>query len=91
MPASKIAKVKTLTQQFAVGFAIAAADRRSTPSGCGTGLLWVSVVLALISGAQYLWTRAEPSHDRDAVTLSMRCDVVAVGTELLLGQIIDTN
>ena len=54
MPASKIAKWKTVTQQLSVGFAIApltAVDAQ----WLWNGLLWVSVALALISGGQYLW------------------------------------
>ena len=37
VPASKLAKFKTLAQQLAVGFAIAAADRDATRRGCGSG------------------------------------------------------
>jgi CDP-diacylglycerol--glycerol-3-phosphate 3-phosphatidyltransferase len=54
VPASKIAKWKTLTQQLAVGFAIApptAIDAK----WLWNGLLWASVALALISGCQYMW------------------------------------
>lgn len=54
VPASKIAKWKTVTQQLSVGFAIApltAVDAK----WLWNGLLWVSVVLALVSGGQYLW------------------------------------
>lgn len=54
VPASKIAKWKTLTQQLAVGFAIlplTALDAK----WLWNSLLWISVVLALVSGAQYLW------------------------------------
>jgi CDP-diacylglycerol---glycerol-3-phosphate 3-phosphatidyltransferase len=54
MPASKIAKGKTLAQQLSVGFAIApltAIDAK----WLWNGLLWLSVVLALISGTQYMW------------------------------------
>ena len=54
VPASKIAKWKTLTQQLSVGFAImppTALDAK----WLWNGLLWVSVVLALISGGQYMW------------------------------------
>jgi CDP-diacylglycerol--glycerol-3-phosphate 3-phosphatidyltransferase len=54
VPASKVAKVKTTTQQFAVAFAIApltAIDQR----WLWKSLLWLSVALALISFAQYMW------------------------------------
>ena len=55
-------------------------------------------MLAVISGAQYLWLarQARPIDQATPVARSgrlsaVRCDVVAVGTELLLGQIIDSN
>jgi CDP-diacylglycerol---glycerol-3-phosphate 3-phosphatidyltransferase len=54
VPASRIAKLKTLTQQLSVGFAIApltAIDAK----WLWNGLLWISVALALISGGQYMW------------------------------------
>ncbi|MGB1644216.1 MAG: CDP-alcohol phosphatidyltransferase family protein, partial [Ilumatobacteraceae bacterium] len=53
VPASKIAKYKTVVQQLAVGFALwpwFAADYR----WLWMGLLWLAVALALVSGAQYL-------------------------------------
>ena len=85
VPASKIAKWKTLTQQLAVGFAIAPLTALDA-KWLWNGLLWISVALALISGGQYMW-RARQHEGAPP----MRCDVVAVGTELLLGQIVDTN
>jgi CDP-diacylglycerol--glycerol-3-phosphate 3-phosphatidyltransferase len=66
VPASKIAKWKTITQQLAVGFAIlplTALDAK----WLWNGLLWVSVVLALISGAQYMW-RAHVSKRMNELT-----------------------
>lgn len=54
VPASRVAKAKTVTQQLSVGFAIApltAVDAK----WLWDGLLWISVVLALISGGQYMW------------------------------------
>ena len=59
VPASKIAKLKTLTQQLSVGFAIApwtALDAK----WLWNGLLWIAVVLALVSGAQYMWRARRP-------------------------------
>lgn len=53
VPASKLAKYKTFLQQLAVGFALwpwFAVDHR----WLWNGLLWTAVVLALVSGAQYL-------------------------------------
>ena len=67
VPASKLAKLKTLTQQFAVGFALmppTALDAR----WLWVGLLWISVILAVISGAQYFWKWA--SLRRRQVTVS---------------------
>jgi CDP-diacylglycerol--glycerol-3-phosphate 3-phosphatidyltransferase len=54
VPASKIAKWKTLTQQLSVGFAIAPLTALDA-KWLWNGLLWVSVALALISGSQYMW------------------------------------
>ena len=59
VPASKIAKLKTLSQQLSVGFAIApltAIDAK----WLWDGLLWLSVALALISGGQYMWRAHRP-------------------------------
>ena len=92
VPASRIAKCKTFTQQLAVGFAIVPLTALDA-KWLWNGLLWISVVLALISGSQYMWRAhvGERLDELDSGLLTMRCDVVAVGTELLLGQIIDTN
>jgi CDP-diacylglycerol--glycerol-3-phosphate 3-phosphatidyltransferase len=54
VPASKIAKGKTLTQQLAVGFAIAPVTAIDA-KWLWNGLLWLSVILALVSGTQYMW------------------------------------
>lgn len=54
VPASKIAKWKTVTQQLAVGFAIMPITALDA-TWLWKGLLWVSVALALVSGGQYLW------------------------------------
>ena len=54
VPASKLGKLKTVSQQFAVAFALApitAVDGRAL----WLFFLWVGVALALVSGAQYLW------------------------------------
>ena len=54
MPASKVAKWKTFTQQLSVGFAIAPLTALDA-KWLWNSLLWASVVLALISGGQYMW------------------------------------
>ena len=62
VPASKVAKWKTFTQQLSVGFAIApltALDAKLL----WNSLLWISVALALISGGQYMWR----ARSREAV------------------------
>jgi CDP-diacylglycerol---glycerol-3-phosphate 3-phosphatidyltransferase len=54
VPATPIAKLKTLFQQLAVGFAlcpITAVDGRTI----WLTLLWVAVVLTVVSGLHYLW------------------------------------
>ena len=59
LPASKIAKLKTLTQQLSVGFAIAPLTALDA-KWLWNGLLWTSVVLAIISGCQYMWRARQP-------------------------------
>ena len=54
MPASKTAKVKTVSQQIAVGFALApfaVVDHTWT----FVVLMWVAVALTLLSAGQYAW------------------------------------
>jgi CDP-diacylglycerol--glycerol-3-phosphate 3-phosphatidyltransferase len=53
VPASKIAKLKTLAQQLSVGFALA--PLTADTKWLWNGLLWASVALAIISGGQYMW------------------------------------
>ncbi len=91
VPASKLGKWKTFVQQLAVGFALwpwFAVDAKWV----WVSLLWLAVVLSVLSGAHYLWyaTRGSRTTRCQSGDL-MRCDVLAVGTELLLGQIVDTN
>jgi CDP-diacylglycerol--glycerol-3-phosphate 3-phosphatidyltransferase len=51
VPARSWAKVKTVVQDFAVGFALLPLD---VPSSVADTLLWAGVALALVTGAQYL-------------------------------------
>ena len=85
VPASRMAKNKTLAQQLAVGFALLPLTAVDA-TWLWNGFLWLAVVLAVASGWSYLRHARTPSPKRP-----MRCDVLAVGTELLLGQIDDTN
>jgi CDP-diacylglycerol--glycerol-3-phosphate 3-phosphatidyltransferase len=52
MPASKMAKAKTVTQQAAVSFALLPVTAVSA-TWLWTVLLWAAVVLAVVSGYQY--------------------------------------
>jgi CDP-diacylglycerol--glycerol-3-phosphate 3-phosphatidyltransferase len=65
VPASKIAKLKTLTQQLAVGFALA--PLTADTKWLWNGLLWIAVALALISGGQYMWRARRPRITVNAV------------------------
>ncbi len=53
VPASKLAKYKTVSQQFAVAFALFPPTALAA-TWLWNGLLWVAVALALVSGGQYL-------------------------------------
>ena len=64
VPASKIAKLKTLAQQLSVGFAIAPLTARDA-QWLWKGMLWVAVVLAVISAAQYMWRAHTTPRVRD--------------------------
>lgn len=66
VPASKIAKLKTLTQQLSVGFAIAPLTALDA-KWLWNGLLWISVALALISGSQYMWRAHRPRATANAM------------------------
>jgi len=54
MPASRLAKVKTVSQQFAVGFAIMPATVNDV-TWTFTVCLWLAVGLTIASGLQYAW------------------------------------
>jgi CDP-diacylglycerol---glycerol-3-phosphate 3-phosphatidyltransferase len=53
VPASRLAKYKTLSQQLAVGFALLPLTALDS-TWLWTVMLWAAVVLAVVSGAQYL-------------------------------------
>jgi len=54
VPASKMAKYKTFFQQLAVAFALFPLTALDA-TWLWIGTLWIAVVLALVSGGQYLW------------------------------------
>lgn len=59
VPARRMAKAKTATQDLAVGFILLPPTGLHHP-GIGQALLWISVGLALVSGAQYLLDSRRP-------------------------------
>ena len=54
VPATRLAKYKTFCQQLAVGFALLPLTALDATL-LWNGFLWAAVVLAVVSGAQYLW------------------------------------
>jgi CDP-diacylglycerol--glycerol-3-phosphate 3-phosphatidyltransferase len=54
VPASRMAKHKTLAQQLAVAFALLPLTAVDA-TWLWNGFLWLAVVLSVVSGAQYLW------------------------------------
>lgn len=59
VPASRLGKYKTLAQQLAVGFALLPWTALDA-TWLWEDLLWAAVVLAVVSGAQYLWRARQP-------------------------------
>ena len=72
VPASKLAKYKTVAQQFAVAFALFPPTALDA-TWLWNALLWLAVVLAAISGGQYLWRARHASADQ---TVPMTLDQV---------------
>ncbi len=69
VPASKLAKYKTVCQQLAVGFALlpwTALDATLL----WNSLLWAAVALAWVSGAQYLYHARQPQHASAPATVA---------------------
>ena len=90
VPASRMGKWKTFVQQLAVGFALW--PWFADAEWFWTALLWAAVVLSVLSRRPLPVVRHAPDACAGAHPgRLMRCDVLAVGTELLLGQIVDTN
>ena len=91
MPATNLAKVKTWVQAMAVGWALFPPTAVDVPIIAGV-FLWLAVALTLVTGYQYFSRpRAATAMGSNLGVASMRCEVVAIGTELLLGQVVDTN
>lgn len=66
VPASKMGKLKTVSQQLAVAFALIPLTALDA-TWLWQSFLWLSVALAVISGAQYLWlARRGVSEGSDA-------------------------
>jgi CDP-diacylglycerol---glycerol-3-phosphate 3-phosphatidyltransferase len=61
VPAKKLGKIKTVCQQFAVGFALMPITAIRARNFWMT-LLWIAVVLTLVSGAQYLLAARKQGH-----------------------------
>jgi CDP-diacylglycerol--glycerol-3-phosphate 3-phosphatidyltransferase len=54
VPATGLAKAKTVTQELAVGFGLLPLTATDA-TWVATGLLWVAVVLTVVTGAQYVY------------------------------------
>lgn len=69
VPATRLAKYKTVAQQFAVAFALFPPTALDA-TWLWNSVLWLAVVLALVSGGQYLWrARQQASATPIPVTL----------------------
>ena len=61
VPASRLAKGKTVVQQFAVAFALFPPTAQHAP-GIAVAVLWVAVVLTVVSGVQYMLGASATAH-----------------------------
>ena len=66
VPATRIAKLKTLVQQLAVGFALAPVTALDA-TWTWTVLLWGAVVLAVVSGLHYMWHLHRGARDEEVL------------------------
>lgn len=73
VPARPMAKLKTAAQDFAVGFILMPATGLHH-LWIGRTILWVSVALALLSGAQYLVDSRRPARPPARVTVGSGAD-----------------
>tara|TARA_Y100000385_G_scaffold275856_1_gene320802 strand:+ start:1834 stop:2424 length:591 start_codon:yes stop_codon:yes gene_type:complete len=69
VPASQLAKYKTFAQQLAVGFALLPWTALNA-TWLWKSLLWVAVVLALVSAAQYLHSARNPQNATSVTPIS---------------------
>lgn len=60
LPASRMAKYKTLLQQLAVGFALLPLTARDA-TWVWNAFLWAAVAMAVYSGVQYFWKAWRPA------------------------------
>jgi CDP-diacylglycerol--glycerol-3-phosphate 3-phosphatidyltransferase len=67
VPAIRLAKYKTVCQQLAVGFALLQLTALDA-TWLWNGLLLIAVVLALVSGGQYLWRARQMEASGDYLT-----------------------
>ncbi len=67
VPATRLAKYKTVAQQFAVAFALFPPTALDA-TWLWNGVLWLAVVLSVVSGAQYLWRARQLAASASPVT-----------------------
>ena len=90
IPARKTAKIKTLVQDLAIGMCII--PPLAHQHDLQVAMIWFACALTLYTGAEYLLDGRRALHVPSAPKVTaVRIEIVAVGTELLLGQIADTN
>ena len=91
IPARKSAKIKTLVQDLAIGTVII--PPLAHQHTLQVAAIWFACALTLYTGAEYLLDGRRALHIRrpQRKVTAVRIEIVAVGTELLLGQIADTN
>ena len=93
LPARRLGKWKAFVQFVAVGHRAAAAHLRVGDAPRHRAVVRGRAVGGV--GSRHRDQRSTSSHARPRPgcgrVLRMRCDVLAIGTELLLGQIVDTN
>jgi CDP-diacylglycerol--glycerol-3-phosphate 3-phosphatidyltransferase len=70
VPAIRLAKYKTVCQQLAVGFALLPLTALDA-TWLWNSLLWIAVVLALVSGGQYLWRARQMEASGEFATGSL--------------------